>query len=125
MSDPIITKTLRDTIGLRPEGIEAGHEVLATYRNAGGEDVFALCRDGLLLRQGAQWRHIDNADIQSVKLPGPEVKMTVEGRRLLLLLKSGETLVVPVDRARGQFLDVHPIYDFVRRRVHQRRVLGG
>ena len=124
MSDPIITKTLRDTVGLRPEGMEAGHEVLATYRNASGEDVFALCRDGLLLRQGAQWRHIDNADIQSVKLPIREVKTTMEGRRLVLLLKSGETVDVPVDRACDGFLDVHPIYDFVRRRVHQRRVLG-
>ena len=57
MPDPV-TRTLKYAAGLREGGDVPGHDVLATYRSSGGSDVFALCRNGILLRQGAGWRSI-------------------------------------------------------------------
>ena len=124
MGDPIISKILRETVGLRAGGAPSEHEVLATYSDRSGEDLFALCRDGLLVRGSGVWRYIDHAEIAEVDLPIVAVKTVTEERKLVLTLDSGERLDVSVDGTRGQDLDVFPIHAFVMRRVHQRRALG-
>ena len=86
--------------------------------------AFALCRAGLLLRGRAGWRFIDNSEIGRVGIDILRVKLIPEGRELVLTLTSGELLVVPVDGERNGFLDIFPIYAFVRRRVFQRHAFG-
>jgi hypothetical protein len=123
MADPIIRKTLRETAGLREGGAASRHEILATYANSAGEDVFAICRNGLLLRSDEGWRYVDHDEIAVVDIP-PTVKSEIADRRLVLKLRSGERLDVQVDGGEHNSLDVFPIYMFVSRRIHQRRMLG-
>ena len=124
MPDPIITKLLKDTVGLQEGGDIPPHDVLATYRNKQGQVVFALCRAGLVLPIREHWRFIDNADIKRVGLDILRVKFIPEGRELLLTLTSGELLAVLIDGERPGAWDIFPIYAFVRRRVHQRHAFG-
>ena len=124
MTDPVIAKTLRAAVGLRDGGDIPGHDVLATYRGRAGIDVFALCRDGLLLRQGQAWRYIDNGDVEDVDLPIAEAKSSIEGRRLTLVLHGGERVDVPVDGGDQDSMDIFPIHAFVWRRVHQHKMLS-
>ena len=123
MADAIIGKVVKQAVGLAEGGTVADREVLAIYRSAAEGDVFALCRNGLLLRQGVGWRFIDNGDIEEVDLPIGEVKTSTKARRLVLVLRHGERVDVPVDGERDGFLDVFPIHAFVRRRVHQHKAL--
>jgi hypothetical protein len=125
MPDAIIAKTIRDAAGLTEGGSVADHEVLATYRSATAGEVFALCRDGLLLRHDLGWRYLANEDIEDVGLPMLEVKASVAGRRLVLLLKNGERVDVPVDGEKDGFHDIYPVYAWVRRRLHQHKVFSG
>lgn len=120
MADVIIARTVELTVGLREGGADAEHEVLATYRDRAGIDVFALCRHGMLLRDGSGWRFIDSCTIDTVRLPR-EVKSSIAGRRLVLTLKDGSLVDVPVDGERDGGLHVFAIHAFVRRRVHQQR----
>jgi len=123
MPDPIIARTIAATVGLSDGGGIAGHQVLATYRSAAGDEVFALCRDGLLLRQGLDWRYIANEDVDRLKICN-EVKSSAAGRRLVLVLRDGERVEVPVDRDRDGFLDIFPIHAWLRRRLHQHKVFS-
>jgi hypothetical protein len=126
MPDPIIAKTIRETTGLTAGGSVAGYDVLATYCSATAGEVFALCRDGLLLRQDRGWRYVANEDIEDVALPIREVKVSVAGRRLILVLKSGERIDVPVDGERDPSShDIYPVYAWVQRRVHQHMIFSG
>ena len=125
MPDSVVAKVLRSAVGLRAGGDAAtGHEVLATYRSAAGEDVFALCREGLLLLSPGEPRYIANADVADVRIP-PDVKTVASSRKLILRLTSGEDLELSVDGQCGNFLDVFPVHAWLRRRVHQqRRAIG-
>ena len=98
VAHPIVRKTLRLAVGLRPggDGGEAGREVLATYRSRNGEDMFALCRTGLLLKQGRGWRYFDNVEIERVRLD-TRVKSSTEGRRIIVSLKNGQIVDLAVD----------------------------
>lgn len=124
MPDVIIARTLERAVGLREGGIVSEREVLATYRSEFDGDVFALCRNGLLLRQADEWRYIDNGDVEKVDLPIMEVKTSREGRRVILVLKAGERVNLSVDGGDDGNLDVFPIHAFLRRRVHQHKVFG-
>jgi hypothetical protein len=123
MPDPIIARTIDATVGLSEGGSVAGHAVLATYRSAAAGEVFALCRDGLLLRQGLGWRYIANDDLDRVTF-SKEVKSSVAGRRLVLVLCDGERVDLPVDGDRDGFMDIFPVHAWLRRRLHQHKVFS-
>jgi hypothetical protein len=117
MADPIIARTIRRTAQLRRGGEGTGaHEVLATYCGLAGEERFAICRDGLLVAG----RYVANLEIQRIRLPD-QVKTDLAARKLVLVLDGGELVELPVEGARGKFLDVYPIFAFLRRRALQAR----
>jgi hypothetical protein len=115
VTDPIIAKTIRETAQLRSGGAGGGeHEVLATYYGTTGEERFAICRDGVLVAD----HYIANLEIERIRLPH-EVKADLAARKLVLVLQGGELVDLPVEGARGTFLDIFPIFAFLRRRVLQ------
>jgi hypothetical protein len=117
MTDPIIAKTLASAVLLRRGGEEdVEDEVLATYYSLAGEKKFAICRRGVVV----QGRYIANADVDRVAFDY-QVKTDLAARRLLIHLGGGEVVEIPIEGARGQYLDVFPIQAFLRRRVHQAR----
>jgi hypothetical protein len=125
MADPIIVKTIRDTVGLRAAGTSGEHEALAVYRSMAGEEIFAICRDGLLLMSGGIRRYVGHGEIADLDLQILKVKSETASRELLLTLTSGEDVELSVDGERDGYLDIFQVYAFLRRRIHQHRRLGG
>ena len=123
--DPMVRGMVRETVGLRAGGVPSEHLVRATYVSSEGKEVFAFCRDGLLIEPRGQQRFIPYGEICQRGLLNLDNIMAAKDedaplprRKLTLRLRSGETLDLSVDGWSDDSLgDLIKIARLIERRI--------
>lgn len=93
-------------------GLLSGDQICGLYRNSSDCDteLLLVTLDGLYIKSGDEWEFLGYRDMQSIKAPSKEPK----DRELLIGLKSGKRLRLPITGGRDRFKDVYGFVRFLR-----------
>lgn len=99
--------------------LDENEEIIGVYRNPGSSDTnIAVTELGLRAKQANGWSFIRFDDIEEATAHPPDKH---EADSILLLLRSGEEVAVPVTGKNGRFRDVFEFLRFLDRVKEDRK----
>ncbi|HML21500.1 MAG TPA: hypothetical protein PKD09_07635 [Aggregatilinea sp.] len=105
--------------------VSEGEEILGVYRSGAGgaEHMIAVTMSGLHVYHG-NWIHLEYSEMTSAKVPLEDTDKA-NASTILVNLKSGDVVSIPIVGGQGKLRDVWPFLRFIQRVIgdyHARHV---